>query len=296
MKSLKLSGPILLCTLALGCPSDPATDESDSSDSEGEEEGDDTMGGEESTPSTSGSTVDPATSVDPSMSDAEESGPPDDTTEGSTDTAIPDCEDQLILDLGLVQGVISEGAFSDEADGDGFRSSVDATAGGLPNAPTNPWLYLQFTPGGLAKVDIDDFDALSNTDWHLAAKRFGIRLNSGVSGPSTVAAAALIGETYENVTELPNGNIPLIESFYTQDCVLLDDGSGLGTPGYAMTPWWQYPGCVATTNVPFVIELPDGEQVKFIVDSYYTSGQQTCNDTGMMGSGSANFTWRWAFL
>ncbi len=33
-----------------------------------------------------------------------------------------------------------------------------------------------------------------------------------------------------------------------------------------------------------------------MVESYYESGQTDCNETGAMGSGSANFTWRWSFL
>ncbi|MEX1362969.1 MAG: HmuY family protein [Nannocystaceae bacterium] len=221
------------------------------------------------------------------------------TDDGSTDdTGSPaeGCEDQLVLDLGLVGGTISEGATGNTRAGAGWVSTVDASAGGVANAPTNPWIYLRFTPGGLEKVEVDDLQALESTEWDIAAKRFGIRLNSGDSGPSEIRAAALPSMAYEDVSELPAGTELTQESFYTADCVLIDDDSGQGAPDYLMTPWWSYPGCVATTGTPFVIELADGSLLKLVVDAYYESGQDACNTGGMMGTGSANFSWRWAYL
>ena len=55
-----------------------------------------------------------------------------------------------------------------------MASMVDATAGGIMDAPTNPWIYLRFTPEGLRKVEVDDLQALESTDWDIAAKRFGL--------------------------------------------------------------------------------------------------------------------------
>lgn len=63
-----------------------------------------------------------------------------------------------------------------------------------------------------------------------------------------------------------------------------------------MGPWWEYPGCVATTGYPFIIQLANSRLVKLVVESYYEEGQENCNNTGAMGSGSANFTIRWIFL
>ena len=218
----------------------------------------------------------------------------DDDDDDDDDAA--DCTDQMILDLGLVDGAVSEGAVTNEADGDGWACVVDATAGGIANAATNPWIYLAFTENGLEKVDVDDLQALESTDWDVAAKRFGIRLNGGVSGPSTVSAAAIGGQAYEDLDEVPGDAMFVTETFYDGDCTLIDDGSGQGAPDYRMTPWWEYPGCVATTGTPFVIELADGSYVKFVVDAYYESGQDTCNESGAMGSASAMFSWRWAYL
>lgn len=278
----------LLTTIALSaCGDDGNADGANDSDSGA----DPTTTADPPDPTTGAGTTDGTTPVtDPTMS-------ADSSSDGTPTTGVPaDCTDQMILDLGLVDGVVSGGGVSNTADGAGWASSVDATAGGIVEAPNNPWIYLRFTSEGLEKVELDDLQALDSTDWDIAAKRFGVRLNGGVSGPSTVSAAAVEGSTYEELSALPDSAPLGSEAFYTEDCTLVDDGSGQGSPNYRMTPWWTYPGCVATTSVPFVIELADGSQVKFIVDSYYQSGQDTCNDTGTMGMGSANFSWRWAFL
>ena len=286
---------MVIATTLPSCESDSGPETETVADTEGPESASDsspdaTTGTEPSVPSATGSPTTGTTPTSDPTSVAE-------TGSGeSSDTGAADCTDQLILDLSLVEGKVSDGAVLDAADGDGWTSTIDASAGGLPNAPTNPWVYLEFTDSGLRKVEIDDLEALSSDAWHIAAKRFGIRLNSGTSGPGEVVAASLDGMAYEDVTELPDSTLLLEESFYTADCQLLDDGSGLGAPAYLMTPWWTYPGCVATTGTPFLIELADGTQVKLIVDAYYGSGQAACNDTGAMGSDSANFTWRWSIL
>ena len=206
------------------------------------------------------------------------------------------CEDELILGLGLVEGVVSEGEVGNTPDGAGFRSTVDATAGGLPGAPTNPWVYMRFGEAGLERVDIDDHQSLGSQDWHIAAKRYSIRLNSGTGGPSCVQGAALDGMAYDDVTAVPDGTELGVEAFFDDECSIVDDGMGQGAPGFLMTPWWTYPGCVATTGVPFVIALPEGRTLKLVIEAYYASGQDQCNETGAMGEGSASFTWRWSFL
>lgn len=219
----------------------------------------------------------------------------DDASSGESGSA-NDCTDEIITDLGLVSGSVSAGAVTNMPDGSGWSSVIDATAGGITEAPTSPWIYLRFSSDGLQKVELDDFEALESTEWDIAAKRFGIRLNGGVSGPSTVAAVELPRVTYEDLTALPDGAVPEVETFYDDSCVLVDDGAGQGAPDYRLTPWWAYTGCVATTAIPFVIELSDGQHVKLVVDSYYGSGQDECNESGAMGMGSANYGWRWSYL
>jgi hypothetical protein len=257
-----------------------------------------------STTSTSTAGEDATTASDDTGAETGTTGDSDGTTGGDSGSSTggePDlneveCVDQLIQDLSLNEDVISEGDVTSVQDGDDWVSTLDATAGGLPNAPMRPWLYVAFTDEGLEKIDTDDIDALDTGDWDIAAKRFGVRVNSGSSGPSSVQVAVMEDMQYGEITEVPDDATFEIEDFYTDACDLVDDGSGFGSPAYRMASWWSYPGCVATTGTPFVLQLADGRHVKLVIEAYYETGQQECNDNGTMGSGSANVTWRWAFL
>ncbi len=307
--------PALLSLLLLvplsGCDDDALPDEAgetgDGSTGTGDSapQGPDTATGPASTTTTSPTTdptVGESSTSGPSSDSDETTDPTDDPsdTEGETTgvtacgEAVP-CEDEMILDLGLVGGTVSSGAVGNIVDGADWITTLDATAGGIVDAPNNPWTYLRFTDAGLEQVELDDLQALESESWHIAAKRFGVRINSGSSGPGCVSVATLEGD-YAAVDALPDDATLRTEAFYDGSCSILDDGSGAGGPNYALTPWWFYPGCVGVTYVPFVLELDDGRLVKFMVESYYESGQTECNDTGAMGSGSANFTWRWSFL
>ncbi|MGC6508836.1 MAG: HmuY family protein [Myxococcota bacterium] len=206
------------------------------------------------------------------------------------------CEDDLILDLGL-QDSVSDGNVSTTNDGGDFLTYVDATAGGYQNSASNPWVYVKFTHQGAEKVEISDEDALQSANWDMSLKRFLIRLNGGSSGPSCVGSAVFFEQSYETLTEAPQGVSYVLDNYYTTDCSIINDSSGLpNSPQTAMSPWWEYPGCVATTGHPFIIQLANGELIKLVVEAYYAENQDECNSTGAMGSGSANFTMRWQYL
>lgn len=208
-----------------------------------------------------------------------------------------DCVDDLVLDLGLQDDAFSDGSVTTTVDGSDFVTEVDATAGGVSNAATNPWVYVRFTSNGAEKVEIDDETALGSTEWHVAARRFILRVNSGSSGPSCVAASPVFDRTYAELDAPAEGVTWYEDDFYTPDCTLINDSSGLpDNPQVALAPWWEYPGCVATSMTPFFLRLETGEVVKLVVEEYYAEGQEDCNTNGTMGSGSANFTWRWTFV
>ena len=207
-----------------------------------------------------------------------------------------ECEDDLILYLGL-QDSVSEGEVSTVAEGTDFITNVDATAGGFQNAANNPWVYLKFTREGAQKVEISDEDALESADWDMSLKRFIVRLNGGDSGPSCVGAAVFLEQSYESLTEAPEGVSYVQDNYYTEDCSFINDSSGLpDSPQTAMSPWWEYPGCVATTGYPFIIQLADGDLIKLVIDAFYAENQEVCNTSGAMGSGSAKFALRWSYL
>ena len=207
-----------------------------------------------------------------------------------------ECQDALFLDLGL-QDTISDGAITNTVDGNDYITTIDATAGGYQQAATSPWVYLRFTNDGAEKVEISDEEALKRLDWDMSLRRFLLRLNGGSSGPSCVGAAVFMEESYSSLSDVPEATPFTLDNYYTSDCSLINDSSGLdNSPQTALSPWWEYPGCVATTGYPFAIQLADGRLVKMVVEQYYAEGQDVCNESGNMGSGSANFTIRWSFL
>ncbi len=219
------------------------------------------------------------------------------TAAACTEPAAVGCVDQLILDLALHDDKVSDGEVATAIDGDDFVTTIDASAGGYNDAPNNPWVYVKFTPGGAERVDIDDETALESMDWDMALRRYIVRLNGGSSGPSCVGAATFRESTYDELTEIPDGLEYVLDDYYTEDCTLINDSSGLpGSPQVAIGGWWEYPGCVATTLYPHLIQLADGSVIKLVIEAYYGSDQDDCNDDNRSGSDSANFTIRWRMM
>lgn len=214
------------------------------------------------------------------------------------DAMPPMCQDESVQALSL-RDVRADGVIREEGSVPGELTYVDATAGGLMIPQS--YVYARFTPDGLEKVDISDEEAFDDTSWHLAFRRYVIRLNGGVAGPSCVRGARVPeGTTFEALTELPSGITPREEAYLSDSCELINDGSGLpNAPATVLASFWDYPGCVRMTGNLFVIELPDGRGVKLEVLSYYEPDrQQECQDTNgvTQPAGSANLRFRWAFL
>lgn len=206
------------------------------------------------------------------------------------------CLDALLLDLSLHDNV-SRDAVSTTTDGADFVTVVDASAGGYDQATRNPWVYVKFSAEGAAKVEIDDESALESMDWDLSLRRFMIRMNGGASGPSCVGAATLPETPYAEVAAVPDGVNYQMDDFYTEDCTIINDSSGMpGSPQLALGGWWEYPGCVATTGKAHLVRLADGHVIKMMVETYYGTGQETCNTRGTPGGDSGIITIRWQML
>ena len=207
------------------------------------------------------------------------------------------CVDALLLDLSLQDDAVSDGAVTTQTEGDDFVTLVDASAGGYNSASQNPWVYIKFTDQGAEKVEIDDESALESMDWDMSLRRFIIRLNGGTSGPSCVASATLLEGVYEDLTEVPEGLPYAVDNYYTADCTLINDSSGLpGSPQVSLGRWWEYPGCVKTTGYPHIVRLADGRTIKIRVEQYYAVDQEVCNTSDTPGSESAQILMRWRFL
>jgi len=221
---------------------------------------------------------------------------------GCTEPAEVPCEDQVLQQMNL-QNDIAPGLLTSEPDGAGFRASIDATAGGAFVSDPDSYVYGKFTDSGLQKVEISDEDSITSMDWDIAFRRYVVRINSGNSGPSCVAATRVPGAdvTYEGVNAAPE-NVPFrTDDYFSESCEVIPDGSGLpGSPATALSAYWSYTNCVKMTGNVFVLRLADGRHVKLVVDSYYEpTAQEQCNtmdSVPMMGAGAANFRIRWAFL
>ena len=234
---------------------------------------------------------------EPSDSDSGADDDGGEVTPTCTDPVEVGCVDALISDLSLHDDLVSDGAVTTTEDGADFVTVVDATAGGYDQASRNPWVYIRFTEAGAEKVEIDDETALESMDWDMAMRRFIIRLNGGASGPSCVGAAALLEADYADLADVPDGLPYARDDYYTSDCTIINDSSGLpGSPQVAMGAWWSYDGCVKTTDVPHLIQLADGHVLKLRVETYYGTGQDNCNAGSGDYDDSGILTLRWQML
>jgi hypothetical protein len=214
------------------------------------------------------------------------------------DPVAPTCIDEQIGALDLFAPV-TDGVVTEEGTTSGeFTTLIDATGGGF--MPTESFLYARFTPTGLVKVDVGDEAAFDSAEWDIAVRRYVVRINSGVSGPSCVQAGRTApGTTFESLTAVPEGLMFRTEEYFTATCELVPDGSGLGGAATALASFWTYESCVEMTGNVYVIRLASGAHVKLQVLSYYEpAAQETCNTTHMvpMPNGAGNVRIRWAFL
>jgi hypothetical protein len=208
----------------------------------------------------------------------------------------PACQDEAVQELRL-RDVLATGEVREEGASPGERTYIDARGGGI--MVPEGFLYARFTADGLEKVNITDEEAFEDTTWHIAFRRFVIRLNGGVSGPSCVRGSRVPG-SFDEVTSLDPSWMLQEEAYFGDTCELVNDGSGLpGSPATVTSSFWEYPGCVQMTGNVYVLELPDGRAVKMEVLSYYVPDRQMeCQATDQVTrpSGSANIRMRWAFL
>lgn len=215
------------------------------------------------------------------------------------------CTDQAIANLDL-QTAPAPGLITNTADGAGWRSSVDATAGGYP--PTQGYIYAKFAATGLEKVSLGDTAALTSMDWDVAFRRYVIRLNGGDSGPACGSAAITTsGTTYDSLTAEPSGLTYTADNYLADapTCTPILDNSGLDTPSTALnvvegtTSYYQYKGCVAMTGRTFIIKTSAGRLVKFLLTGYYRdeSAQTSCNTSGTSNMNPGGYLrMRWQFL
>ncbi|MBI4705689.1 MAG: hypothetical protein HY744_31745, partial [Deltaproteobacteria bacterium] len=72
-----------------------------------------------------------------------------------TEPANVPCSDQVFQQMNM-QDDITPGLITNEADGAGWRSHIDATAGGMAAPDPDSYTYGRFTDAGMEKVAISD--------------------------------------------------------------------------------------------------------------------------------------------
>lgn len=214
------------------------------------------------------------------------------------------CSDFAIASLDLKKTVNTAGTIVTVAEDGGFRTTIDATAGGF--TPTMSFVYGKFSATGLDKVLITDEVSLDSMDWDIAFRRFVIRLNSGSSGPSCVkSAATAAGTSYDTLASVPGSPPYVVDDFEgaPPTCMFKDDGSGLTTsPSTALAnanaSFYSYVNCVAMTGRVFVVQTREGRHVKLVVTNYYPTdaAQNTCNMGTNPGVAGATIRVRWSYL
>lgn len=242
---------------------------------------------------------------------AEDTTPTDTAPDTAADTDTPEtvapgcepteplCTDEQIATLQLSDEA-SGGAITEEGTEPGvFITHIDATAGGFNG--TLGYTYARFTDAGLEAVELSDEDAFESTDWDIAARRFVLRLNSGVAGPSCVLGGRTApSTTFDTLGEVPDNIVMRAEQYFTADgCEYVPDTSGIGSPQTVLSSFWSYSGCVAMTDYVYVIQLANGRHVKLQVLSYYSPQvQETCDktDAAPTPNGSGNIRIKWAYL
>lgn len=200
--------------------------------------------------------------------DDDDDGGPAVDAGGDVDAAADDCDETELLPQDYRPiGSVSTGEVTASADGDVTNAQIDATAGGLPGVPDNPYVYIDLESG--TKVDIDDVDALSSQGWDVAFKRSNIRLNGGDSGPASVAVARVDG-ALADVTEAPADGEFATDDWTSDSCTLLTLADG--TPSTAFGEWYDYDDATHVLSPKaevYVVRTRSGELIKMSIENYY---------------------------
>ncbi len=170
-----------------------------------------------------------------------------------------------------------------------FQTVVDATAGGMSAAQSNPFVYVSLADG--KRVDVDDYTAKkTSTAWDLAFRRATLLVNGGDSGPGQGALAILTGKTFEGVTTAPAAAAFLPDDFLDDKCQVKRNPTNdlWGAFGGGDGMWYTMDTStmkLTPKDQIYVVRLAKGGNVKLRIDSYYDA----------KGT-SANYTFTWSTL
>jgi hypothetical protein len=182
--------------------------------------------------------------------------------------APPGCDPATVLPSNYRPiAMTSMGAIAVTTTAEVTSGTVDATAGGISNAPDNPYLYLDLV--GNAKVAATDLEARSATTWDIALKRSSLRINGGDSGAGKRTLAIVQAATLAEVTAGPASGYAA-DDFTSEDCMLVAQPAG--EPMSAFGEWYAYDGqthAVTPKDQVYVVEREDGSRTAFRIATYY---------------------------
>lgn len=156
---------------------------------------------------------------------------------------------------------------------------VDASAGGIQNAATNPWIYLDLD--AVARVDVTDVSADDDTSWDLAIKRPILRVNGGDGGLAGEGRSAFVDADFDDVTpDDVAGAAWRDEVWFDDACTLQTDPTGAIATSF--DGWYLYED-MTVTPAPgtWLVRSGDGEQVfKVAILAYYANPDGTPGQAG----------------
>ncbi|HVW24519.1 MAG TPA: HmuY family protein [Polyangiaceae bacterium] len=156
---------------------------------------------------------------------------------------------------------------------------VDGTAGGPPNAPMNPWIFVSLATA--SKVSVTDTTSLASTDWDLAIKRPVIYTNSGDGGPGQ-GGAVLISKEFDSVAVADARTATFAtESFFDADCNARTDPTGAALTTFSS--WYSYDESthvLSPADGTWLVRGATGKLYKLKIDTYYGMPD---GGTGMAG-------------
>lgn len=208
--------------------------------------------------------------------------------------ALPDlgqklpCESEW-LDAIHPQTKVSTGQVSTTEQAGGEKlTTIDATAGGMSAALSNPFVYVSFEKGGV-RAELDDFAARGSTEWDLAFRRAVIRVNGGDSGAGQGAVAIYPGKKLADVTAVPAASELKTDDFIDDKCkITLNPINDISTAiGGSTGMWYSYDtGTMKLTPnaETYVFRTGKGKHLKLVIEGYYK------------GTAGANYTVRWSML
>lgn len=222
--------------------------------------------------------------VDAGSDVATADGGNEDTGTGGFDASAGGCKTQLDALLQPVDKV-SEGEVTVlSTEGTTRTLFVDAVAGGLGGAATNPRVYVNLETG--SRVDITDLQRETSTDWDLAIKRPILFTNGGDGGPGMGGAVAITDKAFDAVTAADASAATFkTEEFVDDDCKAQVDETK--APLTSFSGWYNYD---ETTHIPspkpwvWLVKGGTGKLYKVEILSY--SGRP---DGGLDGESTARF-------